>query len=85
MCAKGVSRALHYLDDYMFFGGLRFGSAKWPSTQASRHALSSVGRHTRWRVPVPVWFSLIGIEIDLVASQLRLPHDKLSVLKVELG
>ena len=84
MLAKGVNRALHYLDDFIFFGR--------PSLRECQSAFD-IGLQTcaelGWeahKVEGPsTCLVFLGIEIDSVESQLRLPQDKLGALRMELG
>ena len=82
MAANGVASALHYLDDYLFFGP--------PGTPDCKGALQlALSLCQRLGVPVSekkfegptTTLVFLGIELDTVALELRLPGDKLSRLR----
>ena len=85
MLLKGVKWALHYLDDFLLFGR--------PHLQECQSALD-IGLQTcselGWEVHVhkvggpSSCIVFLGIEIDSINSQLRLPTEKLQSLKMEL-
>ena len=82
MAANGVASALHYLDDYLFFGP--------PGTPDCKGALQlALSLCQRLGVPVSekklespaTSLVFLGMELDTVALELRLPGDKLSRLR----
>ena len=83
--SRGVTLALHYLDDFLLIGP--------PSTQACQAALCST-LSTCEELGLPVapektegpdtTLTFLGIEIDTVASQLRLPQEKLRDLQATI-
>lgn len=83
MGARGVAWALQYLDDFIIFGK--------PLTRECQGALDTglqtcadLGWETH-KIEGPSTCSVfLGIEIDSVESQLRLPLDKLHALRSEL-
>ena len=83
--SRGVTLALHYLDDFLLIGP--------PSTQACQAALCST-LSTCEELGLPVapektegpdtTLTFLGIEIDTVAGQLRLPQEKLRDLQATI-
>ena len=82
MAANGVESALHYLDDYLIFGP--------PGTEDCERALTTtLSLCQRLGVPVSqkkldgptTCLVFLGVELDTVALELRLPGDKLSRLR----
>ena len=83
--SRGVTSALHYLDDFLLIGS--------PSTQACQAALCST-LSTCEELGLPVapektegpdtTLTFLGIEIDTVAGQLRLPQEKLRDLQATI-
>ena len=81
---KGVRWAIHYLDDYLIFG-----HADTDDCSSSLQAVLACCAELGWEAnkvggPAPC-IVFLGIEIDSTRSQLRLPEDKLSMLKGELA
>ena len=83
--SRGVTSALHYLDDFLLIGP--------PSTQACQATLcSTLSTCKELGLPVapektegPVTtLTFLGIEIDTVAGQLRLPQEKLRDLQATI-
>ena len=82
---QGVQHIFHYLDDFIVVGA--------PATEQCAEALSILDRECR-RLGVPIadhkrvgpttCLVYLGIEVDTVALQLRLPEDKLLRLKTQL-
>ena len=80
MANHGIEAALHYLDDYLFFGD--------PGSQECAEALSTALRLCR-ELGVPISFLkvegpvtlliFLGILLDTVAGEIRLPDEKLPV------
>ena len=68
---RGVKRALHYLDDFLIVGRA--------TTLSICEALGFPVAPDKTEGPTTSLVSL-GMEIDTVASQLRLPQDKLTAL-----
>ena len=75
--SRGVASALHYLDDFLLLGP--------PSTQTCQAALhSTLSICEELGLPVApertegpgTALTFLGIEIDTVAGQLRLPQEK---------
>ena len=85
MLQNGVERALHYLDDFLFVGSP--GSEQCAkSLQAALAVCSCLGvpvAPEKTEGPLSV-ITFLGIEIDTVAGQLRLPRDKLLRLQASL-
>ena len=82
MFRRDVSSAIHYLDDFLFCGAA--GSGKCAQNLASalttcRDLGVPVGEH-KTRGPSTV-LTFLGIEIDTVHMQLRLPSEKLARLQ----
>ena len=83
--SRGVQFALHYLDDFLVLG-----PADSPSCDRSLSSLLDVCNDLGFPVAVEktegpsTCITFLGIEIDTVANQLRLPRDKLDHLHAEL-
>ena len=80
---QGVQHIFHYLDDFIVVGA--------PATEQCAEALSILDSECR-RFGVPIadhkpttCLVYLGIEVDTVALQLRLPEDKLLRLKTQLN
>ena len=82
---RGVTFVWHYIDDFIVCG---------PPTSPECHRSLQITTSTCEKVGVPLakhkvagptsCITVLGIEIDIKASQLRLPHDKLQRLKALL-
>ena len=86
MANQGIREAIHYLDDYLLFGD--------PDTQECVEALRvMLSLCEQLGVPVSVpkiegpatVLTFLGIELDTVSCELRLPTEKLIRLKAMLG
>ena len=85
MVASGIQRVIHYLDDFLFAGP--------PGSDACAAALrTAVPLCSRLGLPVApnkvagpdTSLTFLGIEIDTIRQELRLPQDKISKLKAML-
>lgn len=86
MASQGIREAIHYLDDYLLFGD--------PDTQECAEALRvMLSLCQQLGVPVSMpkiegpanVLTFLGIELDTVRCELRLPSEKLIRLKSTLG
>ena len=85
MLQNGVERALHYLDDFLFVGHPESDQCT-KSLQAALAVCSCLGvpvAPEKTEGPSSV-ITFLGIEIDTLAGQLRLPRDKLFRLQASL-
>ena len=81
---RGIQRILHYLDDFVFV------EADWASAQQAKGELCALFRTlglplepSKLEGP-DTCLTFLGIEVDTVRLQLRLPSDKLERLEEEL-
>ena len=82
MQQEGVSHSLHYLDDYLFLGAP--GSDDYSKALSTALDVCSrlgfpVADH-KIEGPSPI-LSFLGIEIDTLTWQLRLPDGKVNAIK----
>lgn len=86
MARNGVESSIHYLDDFLFVGPP--SSDKCAASLASALAVcKEVGfpvASEKIEGPACV-ITFLGIEIDTLAGELRLPADKLAAISTELG
>ena len=79
---RGISSAIHYLDDFLFCGAASFG-------KCAQNLASALTKCQDMGVPVAehktqglsTVLAFLGIEIDTVHMQLRLPSEKLARLQ----
>ena len=83
MLVKGIKWALHYLDDFLLFGRPHLRECQ-SALEIGLQTCSELGWEAH-KVGGPSSCTVfLGIEIDSVNSQLRLPTEKLQSLKLEL-
>ena len=85
MMRKGVRLLFHYIDDFITIGA--------PDSEECAHNVATMNAVCN-ETGIPIeqeknegpatHITFLGIEIDTVALEIRLPHDKLSVLKSSL-
>ena len=84
MHAKGVRWALYYLDDFIIFGRPSLRDC-YLALDIGLQSCAELGWEAHKVEGPSSCLVFLGIEIDSKESQLRLPHDKLQALKVELA
>ena len=83
MWLRGVPWLIHYLDDFLLFGPPRSTDCN-KSLELACSTCSELG-FTAHKIEGPASsITFLGIEIDSIAAQLRLPQDKLTQLTSEL-
>ena len=82
MLQKGVSAAMHYLDNFLSFGSEAAGQCE-QNLEIALATCEALGVPVAHHKTVPASFSLtfLGIEMDLRERVLRLPADKLLRLR----
>ena len=84
MLVKGVKWALHYLDDFLLFGRPQLRECQ-SALEICLQTCSELGWEAHKVGGPSSCIVFLGIEIDSVNSQLRLPTEKLQSLKLELA
>ena len=83
MLLKGVKWALHYLDDFLLFGSSHLQECQ-SALDIGLQTCSELGWEAHKVGGPSSCILFLGIEIDSVNSQLRLPTEKLQSLKMDL-